>query len=330
MKILIVFTGGTIGCPAPDENNILKPSAKNRYLLKDHMEKGIDFDILDPLTVLSENMTADNWMTMIKSLQNVNLEQYDGIIITHGSDTLAYFSAFLGICMSGISIPAVIIAAGKNLYDPGTNGFQNFSAAVDFIKNTSYTGVFTAFASGKTQTEIYISTRLMQWHPFALGFESNNGILGFMKNGEFYPKIDIKPIIREPILYKLKNLSPLVEIIYPYVGLDYSKINPGREKTRAIIHGTYHSFTVNSGIKILEQKCVENGILLCLAPFSESVVKYESSKALDAGNIITMNGHTLECAYAKILIAVNLYNNESDIKKFIKQIFFYEEVENYI
>ena len=51
---------------------------------------------------------------------------YDGVIITHGTDTLQYTAAFTGYIMAGAQIPIVLVSANYVLEDVRSNGVDNF------------------------------------------------------------------------------------------------------------------------------------------------------------------------------------------------------------
>ena len=71
-------------------------------------------------------------------------DKYDGLIITHGSDTLSYSSAFLGLCLCGLDIPVALTAADLVPDDPRSNAVENLRACVEVIEKFRR-GVFTVY-----------------------------------------------------------------------------------------------------------------------------------------------------------------------------------------
>lgn len=95
MKILVVFTGGTIG--STENEGYISPDSEKSYRLinmfKDRAEgkyPDIDFEIQSPYQMLSENNTCENLRKLASFFLSVDYNQYDGIIVTHGTDTLQY------------------------------------------------------------------------------------------------------------------------------------------------------------------------------------------------------------------------------------------------
>lgn len=101
MKILVVFTGGTIGCVR--KGKVLSPDNKQKYMLTQmYLDRygDVDFDTAEPYTVLSENLEGCHMNRLADCLQSYDLNSYDGIVVTHGTDTLQYTLRFLLIFLT--------------------------------------------------------------------------------------------------------------------------------------------------------------------------------------------------------------------------------------
>ena len=146
MKILVVFTGGTIGCGGEGGGKyMLTQMYLDRY-------GDVDFDTAEPYTVLSENLEGSHMNMLADCLQSYDLNSYDGIVVTHGTDTLQYTSAFLAYIFDGLNVPIVLVSANYPLDDSRSNGFENFVGAIDFIKSGSGNGVFVSYKNADSQT----------------------------------------------------------------------------------------------------------------------------------------------------------------------------------
>ena len=140
MKILFVFLGGTIGSTLSGEY-ISPDSKKSRALIEAYSNKhGIDFeyDVTEPYTELSENnsgMHIKRLVTCVKESLNKN---YDGIIVTHGSDTLQYSAAAIGYCVGLNSLPICVVAANSPIENANSNAMDNLHGAINFIKQEKW------------------------------------------------------------------------------------------------------------------------------------------------------------------------------------------------
>ena len=115
MKILVVFTGGTIGSCYND--GVISPDSSTRYkLIEMYKQNGgyAEFDAISPYTVLSENLNGEYFNLLYNSVKE-NINNYDGIIVTHGTDTLQYTSAVLSYMFGLCNTPIVLVSANYPL-----------------------------------------------------------------------------------------------------------------------------------------------------------------------------------------------------------------------
>src|SRR5690606_31615898 len=94
-KIMVVFTGGTIG--STKQSDAIDVSSSGSYMILEQYKElygaqadAVEFHTVQPMNILSENLRADQWIELVQSIRNLMLGQYSGIIVTHGSDTFAY------------------------------------------------------------------------------------------------------------------------------------------------------------------------------------------------------------------------------------------------
>ena len=163
-NILVVFTGGTIGSTV-SEGTIDTSSAAPFTLLQlfqqhDKNHQHIHFCTIEPLRILSENLVPCAWTTLINAIEAQQPEQYDGIIITHGTDTLAYTAAALSFYFNAIKIPMLLVSSDYPLDDARANGLENFMCAVEFIRQHIETGVFVPYRNQQQTTQVHRGTRL--------------------------------------------------------------------------------------------------------------------------------------------------------------------------
>ena len=142
MNILIFATGGTIGSVV--DGGSINVSAESQCAVAEHYaatHPDVQFTINKPLNILSERVTSDDFNTLASALFREDFSYYDGVILTVGSDNLAYLSAFVGLLCADAEAPICLAAADKILSDPATNGFANFACAVELIRQKKR-GVF--------------------------------------------------------------------------------------------------------------------------------------------------------------------------------------------
>ncbi len=158
MNILVIFTGGTIS--SSERGGYIGPDEQNNYRLINEYKKlnpkkckNISFSTSSPYYILSENLTGKHINLLADCIDKaLSSDEYDGIIVTHGTDTLQYTAAGLSYIYSDINIPIVLVSSNYILDDSRANGYDNFSAAVDFIMTCCKTPEENINASAQKNT----------------------------------------------------------------------------------------------------------------------------------------------------------------------------------
>ncbi|TKI99759.1 asparaginase, partial [Bacillus cereus] len=106
-KILLLATGGTIASVEGNEGLVPGLSAEEllNYFSKSSRNLEIDCKIL--MNIDSTNMQPEHWKEMANAVFN-HYDDYDGFVITHGTDTLAYTSSALSYMLKGLRKPVVL------------------------------------------------------------------------------------------------------------------------------------------------------------------------------------------------------------------------------
>jgi L-asparaginase len=163
-NILLVFTGGTIGSAVSD--GVIDTNKTQGFKLlelfhhEDPQAEDIKFTSLQPLQILSENMAPSAWQILFNAIESQNLASYDGIIVTHGTDTLAYTAAALSYYFNALKVPILSVSSDYSLDDARANGLSNFRCAVDFIRQRIRAGVFVPYANQNQTMQVHHGARL--------------------------------------------------------------------------------------------------------------------------------------------------------------------------
>ncbi|MBQ8596664.1 MAG: asparaginase [Lachnospiraceae bacterium] len=337
MKILVVLTGGTIGSKV--EGKVIDVSSAAAYnlinLYEEKYGKDTEFEVVQPLNILSENLEPSHWEVLYKCLEQVDFETYDGIIITHGTDTLSYTAAMMGYCYRHASVPMILIASNYELQDARSNGLANFYNAVCFIKEQVAKGVYVLFQNDRKENIVYLSTRIMEADTYLDQFSSYGKVdFGRMIDGHFVrTENDLNPSMenmnspKEKIVTIHNGFKKSVLMIHPYPGLDYTRILID-ENVGAVLHCLYHSATAcssegNCSAVDFIRKCKEKGITTYVSSFKQEAndLYATSIDILDAGAVPLINIST-EAAFAKLVVAYN--QQEMEPAEFMRENIYYE------
>jgi L-asparaginase len=334
LKIHLLLTGGTIGISTDDP--VLKISEdKAPKLFSDFKSKRSDNDIhfsCETLfNILSENMTMSNWKLIYNKVKTISKADCDGIIITHGTDTLAYTAAFLAMMLKQSDLPILLISSNYPIDHELSNGLSNFTAAVDFISTVGTKGVFVPFCKNGT-TDIHLGTRIMQAQPFSHCFNSLGGIeYGKIENGKFkrtqHTNNPTPEMIENDVTVNIPCFPDEKSILYlkPYLGVDYSVFDFKNNKPDAILHGLYHSGTAcvtpvneKNSIITFAKRCIELGIDFYAAPCDSGHSTYSTSKDMVEVGIKFIKDISCVAAYTKLLIAYGSFSDLNERQKFIE------------
>lgn len=137
-SILIIYTGGTIGMVKDPESGSLAPinfehikkqvPELNKFAFK---ISSITFDkVLD-----SSNITPEIWIRLAKLIEE-NYHKYDGFVVLHGTDTMAYTASAMSFLLENLAKPIVFTGSQLPIGTIRTDGKENFISAIEIAAAT--------------------------------------------------------------------------------------------------------------------------------------------------------------------------------------------------
>ncbi|MBQ6496763.1 MAG: asparaginase [Firmicutes bacterium] len=144
-KILILTTGGTIASvQSPDG---LVPGMSSEQLRGHLPQIGADIaiDIIELFHIDSTDMTVDHWITIIHAIRD-HYDDYDGFVICHGTDTMAYTAAMLSYTIQDSDKPIVLTGAQKPIGFEITDAKSNLQDSILYAADPRSRGVQVVFA----------------------------------------------------------------------------------------------------------------------------------------------------------------------------------------
>jgi glutamyl-tRNA(Gln) amidotransferase subunit D len=115
----------------------------------------------------SENIGPNEWNIIInKIIEKINLGMYQGIIISHGTDTMSYTASALSFVLQNIPIPVILVGAQRSSDRPSSDASSNLIGAVICASRLDYSGVFVVMHSGMSDDVVacHIGTRVRKNH----------------------------------------------------------------------------------------------------------------------------------------------------------------------
>ena len=359
-NILLILVGGTI-CTALNEKGNLSVNEKAGILLQENYYSSdstyVDKVSIYPtenLYILSENMTIENWNRIIETYRKYIIKKnFDGVILAHGTDTLAYSAALFSMLLSDTKIPVFLVSANENLKSERSNGNVNFRCAIECICRGISPNVYVPYQNlSDNKMYLHLASRLRQCENYTEDFHSvgevdvskmteENYSVYFKKLDELYPQEKRKSVVN--ILDNWK-LTESVLYITPYVGINYAAYN--YSAFLAVLHGTFHSGTAcaqktercneydKNSILYLLDKCLstEKTVDVYFAPSILKTGTYETVATIGTHTVNGktanfMYGNTYEMAYAKLVIAYSLFEEEDKRKELLYEEYNFEQVD---
>ena len=144
-KILLLATGGTIASK-PTAAGGLAPAITSEELLSfvPELAKLCEIDAVQLFSLDSTNVGPEQWQQLVHAIRQ-NYDAYDGFVIAHGTDTMAYTAAALSYMIQNSAKPVVLTGSQKSIYNRDTDARNNLWRAVAYACHPDAWGVQIVF-----------------------------------------------------------------------------------------------------------------------------------------------------------------------------------------
>lgn len=317
----MITTGGTIASIPSDNGLIPEISGKEIISLMSELKNICTIDTLELLNIDSSNISKKHYILMLDTLEK-NYDNYDGFVITHGTDTMAYSSSMLACAIENLSKPVVFTGSQLPLKAKATDAYRNLYDAFLAASDNVY-GVFLAFNGdihyGDSVKKVYSEnfTGFLSINNKTAGKSDNNKIIW----NKLYKNHNIKPVFNKNIsekVFVLKMVPSLKpDIIDVLINMGYKGI---------IIEG-YGAGGVptadceNNFIPAL-QKAIENNVaVVCATQCLYDGVhldKYPAGILSEKYGAISSKNMTLEKTLAKLMLGLGSNMNMKELKEYFE------------
>tara|TARA_Y100000590_G_scaffold338682_1_gene385989 strand:- start:24425 stop:25741 length:1317 start_codon:yes stop_codon:yes gene_type:complete len=318
-KISILGTGGTIASRIDYKTGAVNPafSAEELYSIIPELSEYANINTELISNIASEQMNPEDWKNIAEQVVKKINDGNQGIVIGHGTDTMAYTSAALSFALVNSPIPIILTGAQRSTDRPSSDASLNMISSVIVASERKLNGVYLAMHSSIEDNEVSIhsGTRVRKNHtsrrdafqsigiePIAIVNQGNviiNNQLSIKKN-KFEPKI---------------NFDDNVSLLKFHPGFN-PKIIEGLIESNVkgiILEGTGLGH-VNSKCNNSIKKAIDKGIFVgmtsqCLNGRIKMTVYSAGRDLLDLG-VIPLEDMLPETALVKLMWAYGNYKNE--------------------
>ena len=168
-RILWIGTGGTIASSKTEEGYAPELSNEKLLDLMPSLREKYEIECVQPLNLDSTNVTPSHWI-LVADLIRRNYDSYDGFVITHGTDTMAYTAAGLSYLIQNSRKPIVLTGAQRPMMMKGSDALQNLTDSFLYASSDQSSGVQIVFSGS-----VIIGTRARKnYAKRFMAFESVN------------------------------------------------------------------------------------------------------------------------------------------------------------
>ena len=317
-KILLLSTGGTIASVASEHG--LQPGETGNNLLSVLGALPYEVTVRDILQLDSTNIQPEEWQFIAQQVFE-NRYGYDGVVITHGTDTMAYTASMLTFMLQGIDLPVVLTGSQLPMSNPLSDAPYNLRCALEMAVS-GIPGVFIAF-----DRKILLGCRSVKVRTTGFdAFESVKAPAVAIIDSDGLNLSEHLPV-RKRMLCRLRTEIDSNVVLFKLIpGIDP---NVFRAMASVGIRGLVIEAFGSGGLNFIRRdlitalgELVEAGIpvVVCSQCLYErsNLSKYEvGRRALEKG-VIPGEDMTSECAVTKLMWALGQGMNQQEIMDFFR------------
>lgn len=313
-SVLLIYTGGTIGMIQNPETGALENFNFDQLLQHVPEIKQFNLDIFaiafEP-PIDSSDMEPSLWAELVRIIYS-NYEQYDGFVILHGTDTMAFTASALSFMLEGLMKPVILTGSQLPIGALRTDGKENLLTSIEIAaaKNADGTPIVPEVC-------VFFHEKLMRGNRTTKisaenfdAFESNNyPILAHSGIEIQYHRHFIKPYNPNTILTPHYELNTDIIIFSLFPGIQpqtVKKIIQGKG-VKGIIFRTFGSGNAPRAewlTKALAKATAAGKIIVNITQCSTGSVKmnlYETGRQLLEAGIISGHDSTVEASLTKLM-----------------------------
>jgi glutamyl-tRNA(Gln) amidotransferase subunit D len=329
-KVVILSTGGTIASRVDYRTGAVRSalSASDLYGVVPELADTARVKTEIVFSIYSENLTQKHWSQLAQTVAEHIKQGADGVVIPHGTDTMAYTAAALSFALQNLPVPVILVGAQRSSDRPSSDAATNLIAAVQAATRGPFAEVGLAMHETLSDTAIAISrgTKVRKCHTSRRDtFKPVNATpIARVENNEItmltdnYQKRDAtKKLVLKP------EFSEEVALVKFYPGLDPAVIDWYIEK------GCKGILLEGSGLGHVSKYCfdairnaVKHGVVVALASQCiwgrVNMNVYDTGRDLLSLGVIPLDDMFPETALVKLMWVLGQTSDPAEAKKLLK------------
>ena len=312
-KILLIYTGGTIGMMKDFETGALKAFNFSKLLQKIPELKQLDCEIEtvsfeNPID--SSNMNPEKWAEIAVIIEG-NYARFDGFVVLHGSDTMSYSASALSFMLENLSKPVIFTGSQLPIGDLRTDAKENLITAIQIASLKQDNKPVISEVCLYFEYKLYRGNRTTKINAENFNAFISPNYPNLIESGvllKTHPELFL-PKARVKKLRIHKNLDNRVAIIKMFPGISETVLTAifNIPELKGIILETYGAGNAPTEDWFLEllKKAITNGLQVVnvtqCSIGNVTMGKYETSTALKEIGVISGKDITTEAAITKLM-----------------------------
>jgi glutamyl-tRNA(Gln) amidotransferase subunit D len=329
-KVVIMSTGGTIASRVDYRTGAVRPalSASDLYGVVPELADLAQVDTQILFSLYSENITQTHWTEIAVSAAEHIEQGAKGVVIAHGTDTMAYTAAALSFALQNLPVPVIVVGAQRSSDRPSSDAATNLIGAVKAAAYGPFAEVVIAMHETTADTSIVFNrgTKVRKCHTSRrdtfkpvnaspIARTNGQGIIMLTKN---YMKRDPtnKPVLKP-------EFSKKVALVKFYPGLDPSVIDwyTERDSKGILLEGTGLGHVSKACFGAI-QNAISHGVLIALASQCiwgrVNMNVYDTGRDLLSLGVIPLDDMFPETALVKLMWVLGQTEDLEEAKKLLK------------
>jgi glutamyl-tRNA(Gln) amidotransferase subunit D len=328
--VVIMSTGGTIASRVDYRTGAVRSaiSASDLYGVVPELSDVAQVDTEIVFSLYSENITQQHWTELAQAVAKRIKQGVDGVVIAHGTDTMAYTSAALSFALQNLPIPIILVGAQRSSDRPSSDAATNLIGAVKAAGEAPFAEVGLAMHETVSDAAIVVhrGTKVRKCHTSRRDtFKSINGF-PIAKVKDLQVTMETEKYQRRDLNKKLNlkpNFSEKVALVKFYPGLDPAIIDYYVEK------GMKGILLEGSGLGHVSKFCFEaikkavaKGVVVALASQCiwgrVNMNVYDTGRDLLSFGVIPLDDMFPETALVKLMWVLGQTSNPKEAIALLK------------
>ena len=331
-RVLLIYTGGTIGMGKNPETGALEPLDLNHLVSCmpefSMLKTGIEtYQFTQPID--SSDMSPRLWSQLVRIIAE-RYERYDGFVILHGTDTMAYTASALSFMLENLTKPVILTGSQLPINQLRTDGKENLITSIEIAAAAHDDG--TAIVP---EVCIYFSGKLLRGNRSTKtnadgfnAFESFNfpHVAEAGVNIIYHEEYILKPDFSKPMIPHTA-IDPNVVVFSLFPGLQEQIIHHVLDapELRSIVMRSFGSGNAPKRpwlIRLLQKASLKGvtivNISQCLAG-SVEMSRYDTGYRLKTTGVISGHDSTVECAVTKLMCLQGRFPDNKVVRNYMNK-----------